>query len=294
MEVTTKAGSPIALMTMDRTMGGGKQEHKIRWVPLPGCPDGYIIQRITRDTKTSHGKQQNDERTGLPNGKVTWGKPTEVRGDYLELWEVWRGGVYPSKSSATVKGMFHSHAGLRAKDWFGETYIDPEAPPTRARGVVVTAAPAVRSTVALEPAEDVFHDVFTDKVPDCMQGQVIKGTNKILGKVFFIPRDSRIGAAYLKNYLEQGRRNKDWSGVFTGGILLQCDAATVPEPDERFLCITRYEAIEFSGSYAKKEIFDRSYPGLMRKKGQGVVNARNANFTYGPGTSVGPAGTARV
>ncbi|QYF95732.1 hypothetical protein KY495_11585 [Massilia sp. PAMC28688] len=302
MEVKTAAGSPIALMTLDRTMGGGKQQHKIRWVALPNCPDGYIIQRITRDTKITRGKVLRDNH-GNPNGKFSWERTEVVRADYYELWEIWKGNVFPAKSSATGGGMYHSHDGLQSRAWFGDRYIDPDRAATRARSSAVLAAPASRAVgvapAALVPAAaalpaDVYHDIFSDSVPACTQGSVVKGSNKILGKVYFIPRDSALAAGFLSKYLSEGRRNLTWSNTFTGGILLQFDASAIAEPDARFLQITRYEAIAFNGSYSKKSIADRGYPGIMRKKGQGVVNAHNANVIYGPGTAVGPAGQAEV
>jgi len=302
MEVNTAAGSPIALMTLDRTMSGGKQEHKIRWVALANCPDGYIIQRITRDTKTTRGKALTDKH-GNPTGKFSWEKTAVVRADYYELWEVWKGNVFPAKSSATGGGVYHSHDGLQSRAWFGASYIDPDRSATRARcGTVLEApasrafprsAPAAAAAVAALPA-DVYHDIFSDTVPNCRQGEVVKGTNKILGKVYFIPRDSTFASTFLAKYLSEGRRNLVWSTIFTGGILLQFDASKIKEPDARFLQITRYEAIEFNGSYSEKHIADRGYPGIMRKKGQGVVNARNANVIYGAGTVVGPSGRAPV
>jgi hypothetical protein len=276
MEIDIAAGSKIALMTIDRTMAGGEQSHKIRWVPLPACPDGYIVQRITRDTKTTWGEEVADPNTGMPTGKIKWDNPKVLRADYYELWEVWRGRIFPSKSGGMLGETFHSHAGIKTTEWFGKTYKDPSA----------YAGPAAGA----DPG-DVFHDIFSDTVPACNAGQRVKGTNKILGKVYFFPRVALRQPQFLTDYLVNGRRDLVING-FTGGILLQLAAKDVREPDKRYLKITRYEAIGFEGSYRDKRIYDRKFPGIMRKGGQGVVNARNANVTYGAGTSVGPAGRA--
>jgi len=275
MEINTAAGSTIAIMTLDRTMGGGRQSHKIRWVPLPNCPDGYIVQRITRDTKTTWGEEVCNPNTNIPIGKIAWAKPAIVRADYYELWEVCGSRIFPSKSEGIGGGTYHSHAGVKIKDWFGDRYKDP----------------ADYNGVQHVVPADVYHDVFTDTVPACRALQHVKGTNKILGKVYFFPRDGRPQPEFLRYYLTVGLRNREFHG-FTGGILLQLAAQGVREPDKRYLQITRYEAIGFDGSYRDKRIYDRKFPGIMRKSGQGVVNASNVNFTYGAGTYVGPAGRA--
>jgi hypothetical protein len=267
VEIKTEANSLIYLETIDRTMVKGKQKHKIRWGLETGCPNGYIVQRITRDTKTTIGTGLADEH-GIPTGKVNWGKETIVRADYYEMWEVWQGRVFPGKSGASGTD-FESHAGLKSKGWFGDSHIEPSG-----------------KLVGLTPA-DIFHDIFSDTVPACGAGKHIKGKNKILGEVYFFPSADKV--QWMKDYLVKGERNKVWGGTFTGGVLLQLDGAAVKAPNKKYLKITRYEAIEFSNSNGKTgEISDRGYPGIMRKKGQGVINATGVNKRYTAGTCLGP------
>jgi hypothetical protein len=267
VEIKTESNSPIYLETIDRTMVGGKQKHKIRWALEIGCPDGYIVQRITRDTKTKTGKDDTNNN-GVSTGKVIWAKETVVRADYYEMWEVWKGRVFPGKSAASGHD-FESHAGLKNNGWFGDKYIKPS-------GNLLGQAPA-----------DIFHDIFSDTVPTCTFGGHVEGRNKILGEVYFFPHAEK--PQWMTDYLAKGGRNKIWSGTFTGGVLLQLDSVTVKPPEKKYLKITRYEAIEFSGSYGKPStISDRKYPGIMRKKGQGVINASAVNMRYTAGTCLGP------
>ena len=288
MELKLNKNAPVSMVTVVREFDQTKLEahHSVRWVPTAGCPDGYILQRIKRDTKITPGRRDGQ-------GGLSWDKnPSKVdRGDYYELWEVIKSGVYPCKA---VGGLLFSD---------GRVYSEGnDVPEAYIRG------PGV-ADYAKRP---LYHDNFGIKPKG---GRIFKGTAKILGEVFFLPKTQADTMQWMKDFKKLAKRNVQ-HGVFWGGILLTRASSDVSKLSDSFKVMTRYEAAEFieitdterrmgTNAQGKKEpqtrdsksryIGDRAYPGFGRKAGQGIVSTRYAGasggWTYKAGSNAGPPGT---
>ncbi len=236
---------------------------------------GYILQRIERE-----------DESFVPQKNPTinfWEKHQKLVADYWELWEAVNcldgfPRVYPAGLKGTTDTVFS--AGIRTindRANVDKKYIKPTMPAFMFDKNVVHDQFAARPLVA-RPLED------------NLKYMTIKGTVKITGTVYFIPKETEdIGAAmWLFKYKTEARRFQTFGTVsgnksggtmnasLSGGILLAMNTKDIGPQQSKYKVMTRKFEAEYSQVKEKDTVdsFNRQmFIAPKPHEGKWIVNS---------------------
>lgn len=182
-----------------------------------------------------------------------WGLEKVLTANYWELWEA----VAPIAKFVEYAKMKSEDLKVRLAAGVNKICIYPAIMKTYDGIAQYATSRGVKSEAEMEMSTDKLeddktpslldydsHDVFRESRPATDgRGMAMKGTFKIKGSVYYLPKSDTTVNGWVSSYLSQASRtfkvNCFGNVKYSGGVLLQVGA--IDKPPSRYRVMTRYE-----------------------------------------------------